>query len=170
MMTSRFAKVRNVLVAATLSVAGVVGVAVACEGKGERKKEMVEKFDANKDGQLDDTERAKMKAEFEARHAERKAEMLARYDANKDGKLDDTEKARMKADRQAERKARLGERFKALDTDRSGQLSKLEVKDSPMAERFAEIDADKNGSLSLAELEAAAPRHRHGRGGPRFDK
>ncbi len=34
-------------------------------------KKMMEKFDANKDGQLDEQEKAAMKAEFEARHGKK---------------------------------------------------------------------------------------------------
>lgn len=85
------------------------------EGDGPRAK-MVEKFDANHDGKLDDTERAAMRQEFEARHAERKAEMLAKFDANKDGTLDDAERTQM-------RKTFATERFQKLDTNKDGALS-----------------------------------------------
>lgn len=55
---------------------------------------LLEKYDANKDGKLDDAEKAKMgekeKVLFE--------KIMTKYDANKDGVLDDTEKAAMKAD------------------------------------------------------------------------
>lgn len=55
---------------------------------------IVAKYDANKDGKLDDAEKAKMskkaKAAFE--------KIMTKYDTNKDGVLDDTEKAAMKED------------------------------------------------------------------------
>ncbi len=69
--------------------------------KGDMHKVMLEKFDANKDGQLDDQEKAAMKAEFEAKHAEMKQKALEKFDANKDGQLDDQEKAAMKAEFEA---------------------------------------------------------------------
>ncbi len=62
---------------------------------------MLEKFDANKDGQLDEQEKAAMKAAREARHAEMKQKMLEKFDANKDGQLDEQEKAAMKAEFEA---------------------------------------------------------------------
>ena len=80
--------------------------AMPCCGKpGPRPdfhKMMLEKFDANKDGQLDDAEKAAAKADFEAKRAEKKAafekKMLEKFDANKDGQLDDAEKAAAKAE------------------------------------------------------------------------
>lgn len=57
---------------------------------------LMEKFDTNKDGQLDDQEKEAMKAAFEARKAEFEKRMLEKFDANKDGKLDDQEKAAMR--------------------------------------------------------------------------
>ena len=80
--------------------------AMPCCGKpGSRPdfhKVMLEKFDANKDGQLDDAEKAAAKADFEAKRAEMKAafekKMLEKFDANKDGQLDDAEKAAAKAE------------------------------------------------------------------------
>lgn len=62
--------------------------------EGKHHARMLEKFDTNKDGKLDDTEKAAAQAAREAR----KAEMLKKYDANGDGKLDDTEKAAAKAE------------------------------------------------------------------------
>lgn len=53
-------------------------------------------FDANKDGQLDEQEKAAMRAEWAKRHQERRAEMLEKFDANKDGQLDEQEKAAMR--------------------------------------------------------------------------
>ncbi len=72
-----------------------------CQGKNGMPKPLLEKFDANKDGQLDEQEKAAMKADFEARHAEMKQKMLEKFDANKDGQLDEQEKAAMKADFEA---------------------------------------------------------------------
>lgn len=82
------------------------------EGAKERKpsKETLEKYDANKDGMLDDAEKAAAKAGATAKAKETKEANLAKYDANKDGKLDDAEKAARKADEDAAKAARRAER------------------------------------------------------------
>lgn len=102
------------------SLAGGVAVAGGFHG-GSPSPEILQKYDTNKDGKLDDSEKAAMKADFEAKHEQRKAEMLAKFDTNKDGKLDDSEKAAM-------RDARATEEFKKLDTNGDGQLSLDEFK------------------------------------------
>jgi Ca2+-binding EF-hand superfamily protein len=85
------------------------------DGEGRRAK-MIEKFDANKDGALDDAERKVMHERREAMRAERRAQMLAEYDADKDGALDDAELAKAKLDRATKR-------FQALDTNKDNVLS-----------------------------------------------
>ncbi len=62
----------------------------------EMRAKMRVNFDANKDGQLDEQEKAAMRAEWAKRHQERRAEMLEKFDANKDGQLDEQEKAAMR--------------------------------------------------------------------------
>ena len=68
----------------------------ACPCQNPHFKHMLAKFDANKDGQLDDQEKAAMKEAFEARKAEFEKKILEKFDANKDGQLDDQEKDAMK--------------------------------------------------------------------------
>ncbi|MDB4953102.1 MAG: calcium-binding protein [Myxococcales bacterium] len=110
-----------IAVTGTLLVGGAT-VAMAHPGGGDRADaDIIQKYDANKDGKLDDTERAAMRADFKAKHAERKAQMLARFDTNKDGKLDDAERAVM-------REQRAAEEFKKLDTDGNGSISLDEFK------------------------------------------
>jgi hypothetical protein len=80
------------------------------------RKEMLEKYDTNKDGKLDKEERAKISAEDKAKMEkfgpasrpaltdEQKAvmkEMVAKYDTNKDGKLDKEERAKISAEDKA---------------------------------------------------------------------
>lgn len=65
-----------------------------------RKEEMLKRFDKNHDGQLDDNERAAMKAEMEKhREGDRpsKEELLKKFDKNGDGELDENERAAAKA-------------------------------------------------------------------------
>jgi hypothetical protein len=110
--------------AALLLVMGTgVGVAVA-EPDGAwkaRKAELVQKYDANKDGQLDDAERQALRQEMKAHRQAMRQEKLQRFDANKDGRLDDTE-------RQVMRDEHVTERFKAMDSNGDGVLSLDEFK------------------------------------------
>jgi Ca2+-binding EF-hand superfamily protein len=100
-------------------VAGATTYALA--GDSPTKPELIQKFDKNGDGKLDDAERADMRAAFAAKRTERHKEMLARFDTNKDGKLDDAERAAM-------RDSLAAERFKALDKNGDGVLSLDEFK------------------------------------------
>jgi EF-hand domain pair len=102
------------------SLAGGVAVAGGFHG-GAARGEILQKYDTNKDGKLDDTEKATMKADFQAKREQRKAEMLAKFDTNKDGKLDDTEKAAMRDERATET-------FQKLDSNGDGQISLQEFK------------------------------------------
>ena len=101
----------------------LVGGVAAAQGLHDhgRGKVMIEKFDTNKDGKLDATEKAAMKTAFEAKRAEMKKDMLLKFDTNKDGKIDDGERA-------VARDTKLTERFKKLDTDGNGQISLTEFK------------------------------------------
>lgn len=80
--------------------------------KGPSKADLA-KYDANKDGALDEAERAAMKADKDAKRDATKQERLEKYDANKDGKVDKTEreaetadKEKVKADKQAAKEAK----------------------------------------------------------------
>ena len=90
-----------------LALAFTVSVAQASPDNKEAKekgpsKEMLKKYDVNKDGKLDDAEMAAMKAD-------NKAAALAKYDTNKNGKLDENEKTAMKADQEAAKAAKKAE-------------------------------------------------------------
>jgi hypothetical protein len=80
-----------------------------------------EKYDADKDGKLNDEEKAAAKAAAREKAKETKEANLAKYDANKNGKLDDPERAQKKADEEAAKEARKAERDAkklAKDSDR----------------------------------------------------
>ncbi len=148
-------------------------------------KHMLEKFDVNKDGQLDDQEKAAMKAEFEAKHAEMKQKMLEKFDVNKDGQLDDQEKAAMKAEFEAkhgDKKPGCGPRgprhhkghgpkgdmhkrmLEKFDANKDGQLddqekaamkAEFEAKKAEMKQKFME-KFDTNKNGQIDEDEKAA--------------
>jgi hypothetical protein len=80
---------------------GLSGAAHAEEGKGPRKPhkvppEILEKFDADKDGKLDEEERKAAKAARGDMEAKFRQEMLEKFDVDGDGKLNDEEKAAMR--------------------------------------------------------------------------
>lgn len=108
-------------IAAPLVAGGTYAVAQNAQDAQGKKAEMIQKFDTNGDGKLDDAERAQMKAAFEQKRAERKAARLAKYDTNKDGVLDANERIAMRDDRATAR-------FQKLDTNKDGQLSLAEFK------------------------------------------
>ena len=62
--------------------------------KGDFRKRITEKFDADKDGKLSEAERKKAHEAFQERAGEGgplKAKLLEKFDANKNGKLDPEE-------------------------------------------------------------------------------
>ena len=103
----------------SLAVGGIAA-AEGFHGGGDRA-EILQKYDLNKDGKLDDGEKAAMRADFKARHEKLRAEMISRFDTNKDGTLDDNERKAMQDTLSAER-------FKQLDTNGDGVLSLDEFK------------------------------------------
>jgi Ca2+-binding EF-hand superfamily protein len=120
------AKLKLALVIAAPLVAGAATYAVA-QGNGPGAQDapgrakMIEKFDKNGDGKLDDAERAERKAAFEAKRAARTQEALARYDLDKNGQLDKSERAAMRDDQ-------LTARFQKMDKNGDGKLTLDEFK------------------------------------------
>lgn len=109
-------RLKLVFVTSALLIGGVAGLAAANNHGGHRKQALVQKFDANGDGQLDATERVQLRQAFKARRAQHKAEKLAKFDANGNGALDPAERKAMNAER-----ARL--RFQGLDANGDGKLT-----------------------------------------------
>jgi hypothetical protein len=102
----------------TLIIApGLLALALlaAPAGAEETKKEKTltknqQKYDADKDGKLNDDEKAAAKEGAKAKAKQTREENLAKYDANHDGKLDADEKARKQADEEAAKAAAKAER------------------------------------------------------------
>ena len=100
---------------------GFAGAAYAEEGKPHPPHrnlpaEILEKFDKDGDGKLNEEERQAAKANREEMMKARKAEMLKKFDTDGDGKLSEEEEAAMKA----ERKKMMLEKF---DKDGDGELN-----------------------------------------------
>jgi len=121
-------KLKLALLIAAPLVAGATTYAAA-QGDDAPRPDVLQKYDTNKDGKLDDAERAQMKAAFEAKRAERHKAALAKFDANKDGKLDATERKTMQD-------TRLAEQFQKMDTNGDGKLTLDEFKAGSEAEGF----------------------------------
>lgn len=113
-------KLKMLFVTSLVTLTSLAGVAAAKNGHGHRAG-MLQKFDANKDGKLDDAEKAKARESMRAMHAQKKAQRLAQFDANKNGALDPAEK-------QAMHDKRATERFAQLDTNKDGKITLDEFK------------------------------------------
>ena len=86
----------------------------------------MEKFDTNKDGQIDEQEKQAIRQAQEARKAEFQKKLLEKYDANKDGQLDDQEKAAIKAAMEAKRAEFMKKIMDKYDANKDGQLDEQE--------------------------------------------
>lgn len=120
---------------------GLSGAAHAQNGKGERGErklppEILEKFDKNGDGKLDEEERKAAREAMAEMRANREKEMLAKYDKNGDGKLDGEERKIM---RENMRKMM----HKRFDNDGDGELNEEE-----RAEMRKAMGVERAGGLS----------------------
>jgi hypothetical protein len=82
------------------------GYARAEEAAEKKLSKAKEKYDADKDGKLNEEEQAAAKEGAKAKAKETREANLAKYDADRDGKLDDDERAKKKADEQAAKEAK----------------------------------------------------------------
>ena len=89
----------------------VTPLALRAEGEASQKlSKAKEKYDADKDGKLNDDEKAAAKEGAKAKAKETREANKAKYDANQDGKLDADERARKKAQEQTALEAKKAER------------------------------------------------------------
>jgi hypothetical protein len=91
------------LLALTLMVAPLV-LRAGDEANGKLSKAK-EQYDADKDGKLNDEEKAAAKQGASAKAKATREANREKYDANQDGKLDAEERAKKKADEQAAKEA-----------------------------------------------------------------
>lgn len=113
------------------------------EEMNKRRKDFMDRFDTDGDGELSEAEREVMREEMRARREEMMLErMTERFDADGDGVLNEEERLNAEAELEARRMER-------------------EVR---MIERF---DSDGDGVLSDAENQAAREQFNRGRGGDR---
>jgi Ca2+-binding EF-hand superfamily protein len=147
------------LICTTLA-AFAAGSITASAQQGDRPKrdlppEVLEKFDTNKDGKLDQDERKAAMQARRARMEKQRKNMLEKFDGDGDGKLDENER---KAAGEA-MKARHAELLEKYDADGDGKLSP--------AERKTAIDAgEKLPIRPPAKRGHGGPDGKRGPGGP----
>ena len=87
---------KTLVIALSLCLTGVFAFAADGEKKAEKREnpraKMLEKYDKNGDGKLDQSER-------EAWRKDREAETIKKHDKNGDGKLDQSEREAARAER-----------------------------------------------------------------------
>jgi hypothetical protein len=108
------------------------GIALADPGPGPHggrhamRQKLVERFDTNRNGQLEPAEKAEAERFLAARKAERQQKRIARFDTNRDGQLDTAEVAAADAFRAQKKAERRQRRFDKLDQNKDGVISRDE--------------------------------------------
>jgi len=126
-------------------------------GRGRGRAHALERFDANRDGQLDE--------ERGAARAQRRARALLRFDANHDGRLDRGEKRQAKAARMQRRAQRFERLLQRFDRDGDGSLGPGELPPRAM-QRMKKLDRDGDGWVRPDEMRKLPARDRAPRTAP----
>ena len=154
-----------------LAIALGIGIATTIAGHrtfGDGKlPEILEQFDLNEDGVIDEEERQAAKEARRAARSERRAEHIAEFDTDGDGELSDEEKEAARDARRAALQAKREEKFAeiagedgCLDPEEFAALPPFEGKDPErVAGIFDRLDADEGGCVSLEEFSARLRNH-----------
>jgi len=144
-----------------LALAFAVCLCAAPLGAAEKEKtvevppSVLKRYDRNKNGVLDETERAKWEADTAARREKARAEraaMLAKYDTNRDGKLSEEEGAAFKLERERVRSEQEAERLKVRAAKQRAEREAQEKAQQAAAQ--AEASARKGGKENSEEKSA----------------
>ena len=156
-----------------------LGLGIATTSAGDRTfgdgklPEILEQYDLNGDGQIDEEERQAAKEARRAAREEARAERIAEVDTDGDGELSEEEKEAAKQarrdaleERRAEKFAEIAGEDGCLDADEFAALPPLEGKDAErVAAIFDRLDADDDECVTLEEFTARLRNHRgHGHG------
>lgn len=108
------------------------GKGKACKHRGDMKAKILEKFDANNDGKLDESERAAAKTAVQAKRQERIAKLKSEHpklfekiDSNGDGNISKDEAKAARAMRKQHCDKKKGERGDKADGKRSEIANKI---------------------------------------------
>ena len=154
--------------AAGEATAGPEGRRSREEVRERMRTAMLERFDANKDGEIDDAEREAAREQTQARFTEMRDRFLQRrFDADGDGQLSEAETAEMNKAQEgwrARADAARAEFMERFDADKDGQISEPEreaVRESFRAQIEERRQAfmaewDKDGDRELSDDERAA--------------
>jgi hypothetical protein len=166
------------MAAGLLAGAGTVLAGGGQPGKdhdGWGRSRMLEKYDANKNGQLDPDEKAALDRDREAR----REEFTKRFDTDGDGQLSDAEKEAARAQFPRKGHGRYGREMRGrmlekYDANKNGQLDPEEKeaagrdREARRAEFMKRFDTDGDGKLSESERETMREEMRKEKGAKAF--
>lgn len=141
------------LILAALLLTPVISRAEEAPAREAFRKQMMERFDADKDGKLSDAEREAAKTALKEKGGEVRGKVLEKFDADKDGKLSETERDAAKAALKArqENKGTAGKKGEKAEGKAEEQRRKL----------MEQFDEDKDGQLNEAERAKARQARKH---------
>jgi Ca2+-binding EF-hand superfamily protein len=156
--------------------AALADEAAVSHDRGEwQRGGVMEKYDTNKNGQLDADE----KAVFERDREARRAEFIKRFDKDGDGQLNEAEKEAARAEfprmgHGGHGREMHGRMLEKYDTNKNGSLDPEEKaaferdREARHAEMLKRFDADGDGKLSESERQAMREEYRKERGEKQF--
>ncbi|HRP03395.1 MAG TPA: hypothetical protein PLV87_00640 [Opitutaceae bacterium] len=104
-ITNNLSRARSILLTLVVSPLVLVAQDVPTEKPKQLPAAILRKYDADKDGILNEEEKSAWKADVQRGRQEAQARRLERYDSNRDGKLDKSEKAAASTDTNSKRGA-----------------------------------------------------------------